>query len=194
MYPLLCLAAALAMGQAEPEPPPAEAPRAHEAPAQEHAAGPDRGQAGTERRAAHPKATSEKPVPTARPAEAERSQVARAALAFLDAFVAGDAGALSAAASERFSLDGDLKVGKDQIRRAFQEVVSARDPSARPALLDLELLPATDAVARLGPAPPRIASLATARGTWVAIANLSRRPLVLFLAREGNRFAVAGVH
>jgi hypothetical protein len=191
MYPLLCLAAALSMGQAEPEPerPPAEAP------AQERAGEPaPRQPAPAAERPARPAATGEKPQPTARPAEAERSQVARAALAFLDAWVAGDAIALASAAGERFSFDGDTRAGKDQIRRAFQELLSARDPAARPSLLDLELIPASDALARLGPAPPRIAPLALAHGAWVAIANLSQRPVVLFLTREGSRWAVAGVH
>jgi hypothetical protein len=54
------------------------------------------------------------------------------------------------------------------------------------------VLTAADAVSRLGPPPPRVAPLAS-RG-WVAVANVSGRPVVLFLAREGTRMAVVGMH
>lgn len=75
-----------------------------------------------------------------------------------------------------------------------EKKVSTRDHSAvRPALLDLELLTTPEAVARMGPPPARLAPLATARGGWVAVANLSQRPLLLFLAREGSRWVVAGI-
>jgi hypothetical protein len=60
-------------------------------------------------------------------------------------------------------------------------------------LLDLEILPASEAVTRLGPPPPRVAPLA-APGTWVGLADLSGRAVVLFLARDGARWAVAGMH
>jgi hypothetical protein len=54
------------------------------------------------------------------------------------------------------------------------------------------VLPAAEAVARLGPPPARVAPLAT-RG-WVAIAEVSGRPVVLFLVREGGRMSVTGMH
>jgi hypothetical protein len=202
MYPLLCLAAALALGQAEPADPPADPPApAHEAPAEPAAEPPPRAEpspAPAERpprkaAAQEQPAAGQKPVPAARPPEAEKAQVARAAFAFLDALVAGDAGALAAAAGERFSFDGDVRTGKEPIRRAWQELLAGRDPAVRPALLDLELLTSSEAVARMGPPPARLASLATARGGWVAVANLSQRPVLLFLAREANRWVVAGV-
>ncbi len=203
MYSLLCLAAALALGQAEPEEPLTEPAPAIEAPAEPAAEPPPRTEKRSEPPPAErqarpaaaqgPAATPEKPSPAARPPEAEKAQVARAALAFLDALVAGDAGALAAAAGERFSFDGDLRTGKEQIRRAWQELLAGRDPAARPALLDLELLTAPEATARMGPPPPRLAPLATARGGWVAVANLSQRPVLLFLAREGSRWVVAGI-
>jgi hypothetical protein len=205
MYPLLCLAAALALGQAEPEDPPAEPPApAHQAPAEPAAEPPPRSEprpaaerparpAPAQERAAPPPQEKPSPGPAARPPEAEKAQVARAALAFLDALVAGDAGALAAAAGERFSFDGDLRTGREPIRRAWQELLSARDPARHPALLDLELLTSPEAVARMGPPPTRLAQLVAARGGWVAVANLSQRPVLLFLAREGSRWVVAGI-
>jgi hypothetical protein len=119
--------------------------------------------------------------------------VARAALAFLDALLAGDGDALVTASAERFSFDGDLRTGRDEIRRAWLGFLSGRDASGRPVLLDLELLTFAEAIARLGPPPPRLATLAGGRGTWVALANVSRRPVVLFLVRERNRFVVSGI-
>lgn len=200
----LAQAAALMLGQAEPaesaaaEPAAAAqepAPRAEPAPPDPEAAvarPPPRAttQPGGERQA--PDAAASPAPPPSRTSEPERAQVARAALAFLDALLASDAAGLAAASAERFSFDGDLRTGKDEIRRAWRAALAGRDAAQRGALLDLELLPAADAVARLGAPPPRIAPLA-ARGSWVAIANVSRRPVVLFLAREAGRFAVIGM-
>jgi hypothetical protein len=106
--------------------------------------------------------------------------------------VARDANALAAASAERFSFDGDVRGGRDAIRRTWRELLSRRTAPAD-TLLDLEILPAPDAVARLGPPPARVAPLA-ARGAWVGIADVSGRPVILFLAREGGRWAVAGLH
>jgi ketosteroid isomerase-like protein len=122
----------------------------------------------------------------------ERTQVARVALAFLDALVAGDPDALAAASADRFSFDGEVRAGRDAVRRGWREILSRR-PGPTPALLDLELLPAADAVARLGPPPVRVAPLAV-RGTWVAVANVSGRAVILFVSRDGARWAVAGLH
>jgi len=135
------------------------------------------------------------PIPAPAPAKPtpEREQAVRAALAFLDALVAGDALALTAAAGERFSFDGDLRAGPDAIRRAWREALAARRANGPARLDDLELLTPPEALQRLGPPPARIASL-TQRGGWVAIANLSGRPVVLFLAREGARMVVTGMH
>jgi hypothetical protein len=129
-----------------------------------------------------------------RPPEPERSQVARAALSFLDPLLAGDATELSRACGERFSFDGVIHAGREDIRQTFRELLDRREGTPRPVLLDLEVLPAADALSRLGPPPPRLAALSGGRGTWVAMANVSRRPVVLFLAREGNRWVVVGMH
>lgn len=134
-----------------------------------------------------------RPAEPARAAEPERAQVARAVLAFLDALLGGDAAAVAAASSERFSFDGDVRVGRDEIRRFWRALLADRELSQRGALLDVELLPAADAVARLGPPPARLAPLVGQKGSWVAIANVSRRPVVLFVAREGGRWAVVGI-
>ncbi len=204
MYPLVFLGPALALivGQAEPsEPagagdtaePPAtqqEVPVRQEAPPPVRAAPPDQPSQAAER----PERGSRAPAADAKPrAEPERTQAARAALAFLDALVAGDAAQLAAASTERFSFDGDVRTGKEEIRRTWRALLAGRETARRPSLLDLELLSAADALARLGPPPARVASLASGRGTWVAVANVSRRPVVLFLAREGGRWAVAGM-
>lgn len=194
MHVFLSLAQALALvlGQGEAvEPEPAAA--AAQEPAAP-AADPPPAEPRPARSAALPAGSGEKsPPPPAHPGEPERAQVARAALAFVDALLSGDASALAAASSERFSFDGEVRTGKEEVKRAWRAALADRDPSRRAALLDLELLPAGDAVARLGGPPARLAPLAANKGGWVAIANVSRRPLVLFLAREGGRFTVTGL-
>ncbi len=199
MYPFVFLAPILALlaGQAEPtnDPGAAEAPGAQEAPPavseprQDQRQRPPR----AERPRPSPGGVQERLPPARSTAEPERTQVARAALAFLDALLAGDASRLAAASAERFSFDGDLRTGKEEIHRAWRTLLAGRDTGPQPVLLDLELLPAADAVSRLGPPPPRLAPLAGVRGSWVAIANVSRRPVVLFVAREGGRWAVMGM-
>jgi hypothetical protein len=119
-------------------------------------------------------------------------QATRAALRFLDALVAADAEALVAAGAERFSFDGRVESGRDAVLRSWREILSRRAGS-RPSLLDLDVRPAAEAIARYGPPPARVASLA-APGRWVAVANVSGRALVLFLARTGAGWTVAGVH
>lgn len=196
MYPFVFLAPILALlaGQAEPTDTPgaAQAPDTQEAPRTAPAPRPDERPPRTERPQSNPGGAQERPAP-ARPTEPERTQVARAALAFLDALLAGDSTRLAAASAERFSFDGDLRTGKEEIRRAWRTLLAGRDAAAPPALLDLELLPAADAISRLGPPPPRLAQLASVRGSWVAIANVSGRPVVLFVAREGGRWTVTGM-
>lgn len=197
MYPFVFLAPILALlaGQAEPTDTPgaAEAPDTQESPRTAPAARPEERTPRAERPQPAPGGTQERPAAPTRPAEPERTQVARAALAFLDALLAGDATRLAAASAGRFSFDGDVRTGKEEIRRAWQALLAGRDAAAPAALLDLELLPAADAVSRLGPPPPRLAQLSGVRGSWVAIANVSRRPVVLFVAREGGRWAVTGM-
>jgi hypothetical protein len=204
----LAQALALALGQGEPADPPPEPPAAQEpaAPAAD---------AEGEAVAAPPAAPPRRPRPAApqedgatgvqqpqpppppaqpaRPSEPERAQVARAALAFLDALLAGDATAIAGASSERFSFGGDVRAGREELKRAWRAILADRDPAQRGALLDLELLTGPDAIARLGPPPQRLAPLASAKGVWVAVANVSRRPVILFLVREGGRFAVVGM-
>ena len=51
---------------------------------------------------------------------------------------------------------------------------------------------APDAVARYGPLPARLAPLAV-RGSWVAVANVSGRAVVLFLSRAGAGWTVVGL-
>jgi hypothetical protein len=188
----LAQALALALGQGEAVEPEPAAPAAQEPAAP--AADPPPAEPRPARSATPPAGSGEKPPPPpVHPGEPERAQAARAALAFVDALLSGDAAALAAASSERFSFDGEVRAGKDEIKRAWRAALADRDPSQRGALLDLELLPAADAVARLGAPPARLAPLAANKGGWVAIANVSRRPLVLFLAREGGRFTVTGL-
>jgi hypothetical protein len=198
MHAFLSLAQALTLvlGQAEPAETPEPPPPAQEAaPRASEPAAPPREEQRPRRQAAG--ATPADPAgAAARPqarGEPDRAQFARAALAFLDALIAGDAAALAAASSERFAFDGDVRAGKEEVRRAWRALLADRDPAQHAALLDLEVLPAAEAVKRLGAPPPRLAPLAAARGAWVAIANVSRRPVVLFLAPEGGRVAVTGI-
>ncbi len=125
-------------------------------------------------------------------AGAERSDAELASRAFLDALVAGDADALAASASERFSFDGDTVAGRDAIHARWRSLLAGRAGPA-PRIAKLEVLTAADALARLGKPPGRIAPLARP-GAYVAVADVGGRPVVLFVAREGGRFAVLGMH
>jgi hypothetical protein len=125
-------------------------------------------------------------------ARPERERVLRTALSFVDALVRGDATALVSSSATRFSFDGEVADGRDAQLRRWREIFAGRDASAA-VLRDLVLLDATEAVAQLGPPPPRIAALLKP-GAWVAVADLSGRPVVLVLTREGDRFSVAGMH
>jgi hypothetical protein len=122
----------------------------------------------------------------------ERDQVLATALDFVDALLRGDAAALAEAAAPRFSFDGELREGRDTLTRRWREIFASRGASGE-TLQDLVVLPGSDAAAQLGPPPARVAGLLVPDG-WVAVANVSGRPVVLFLVRQGNRFAVAGMH
>jgi ketosteroid isomerase-like protein len=196
MTVLAALLAALALAQGEPEPPAAPAERERPAaPAPDDAAAPPppaaTGHDEAETPAAAPVRRAPRAAANATPSEPERTQVAKAALAFLDALVAGDADGLAALSSERFSFDGDVRSGRDAIRAGWRGVLAGR--AAKGALLDLEIVPGADAVARLGPPPARLAPLA-GRGGWVGIADVSGRAVIVFLVREGGRWVVAGLH
>ncbi|HEX9051042.1 MAG TPA: hypothetical protein VF841_10955 [Anaeromyxobacter sp.] len=124
--------------------------------------------------------------------QAERGEAERVARGFVDALAAGDAGGLAAAASDRFSFDGDTVAGRDAIRSRWSELLGPR-AGPPPRVGAIEVLPSADAVARLGKPPARIAPLARP-GAWVALADVGGRPVVLFVAREGGRMAVLGMH
>jgi len=190
MQAFAALALALIVGQAEPT----QAPDSGESPAPGETA--PKSEAPSPAAAeppAPPPPARERPPPPARPAEPERKQVARAALAFLDALLSFDPAGLAAASAEPFSFDGDVRAGKDEIRRTWRELFSGREGTLPPVLLDLEILAVPEAIERLGPPPARLGPLVAQKGNWVAIANVSRRPVVLFLSREGGRWAVVGM-
>lgn len=123
---------------------------------------------------------------------AEREQVVLAARAFLDALAAGDADALARGSAERFSFDGDAQSGRDAVRRTWREIVAGR-PGPAPRVNGVDVLPAADALARFGKPPARVAALARP-GVWVAVGDVGGRAVVLFVAREGGRLAVLGIH
>jgi hypothetical protein len=60
-------------------------------------------------------------------------------------------------------------------------------------VLDLAVAPAAEAQARLGRPPRRLTPL-LAPGSWVAVANVAGRALVVVLARQGGGWAATGVH
>jgi hypothetical protein len=139
--------------------------------------------------------TSFTPPPARRAAAdpaAERAEAEKVARAFVEALAARDAEALAARAAERFSFDGDTRAGRDAIRAAWRGLLSGRE-GPPPRVGAVEILPVADAVARLGKPPARIAPLARP-GALVAVADVGGRPVVLFLAREGGRMAVLGMH
>jgi hypothetical protein len=131
---------------------------------------------------------SSRPSPPLR----EGEDAERAARAFLAALAARDAEALAAASAERFSFDGDVQAGRDAVRRTWRTILAGREDAPAP-IGALEVLPAAAAVARLGKPPARIAPLARP-GVLVAVADVGGRAVVLFLAREGGRMAVVGMH
>jgi hypothetical protein len=117
----------------------------------------------------------------------------RAARTFLEALARGDASALAGIASDRFSFDGDVQSGRETIRRTWRDLLAGRPSGPQPAVGALELLEAEDAATRFGRPPARIAPLVR-RGVTIAVADVGGRTVVLFLAREGGRVAVLGMH
>jgi hypothetical protein len=96
-------------------------------------------------------------------------------------------------ASDRFSFDGDVQVGRETIRRTWRDLLAARPSGPQPAVGALELLEAQDAATRFGKPPSRLAPLVR-RGVTVAIGDVGGRVVVLFLARENGKMAVLGMH
>jgi hypothetical protein len=192
MHGFTPLLAALALAQGA-QPAPADAPEAAPptAPAKEPAAVAPEGPPppGVPASIAPPP-----PVRRAPPVDpaAERAEAEKIARRFLEALVARDAEALAASSAERFSFDGDTRSGRDAIRGAWRGILSGRE-GPPPPLGTVEVLPAADAVTRLGKPPARVAPLARP-GILVALADVGGRPVVLFLAREGGRMAVLGMH
>jgi hypothetical protein len=130
-------------------------------------------------------------APGARP-EPDREQARRVAQAFLEALASGDAAGLARASAERFSFDGEAQSGRDGIQRTWRALLAGRSGPA-PRVNAVEVLAAPEAVARYGKPPPRVAALVRT-GVWVAVGDVGGRPVVLFLAREGGRLAVLGIH
>lgn len=169
-----------------PRPPPAAPPSRPATAPPEPAAAPARAAPPAPApEVARPAAPPDPPAPDA-------VRVEQAARAFLAGLLASDPEALAAASADRFSFDGDVRTGADAIRRRWREVFASRRAPA-PALGSLEILPAPDAVARHGAPPARVAALARP-GAWVAIADLGGLPVALFLGKDGDRFAVLGMH
>lgn len=215
---------ALAQPAAEPSPPEAEtssppaAPSPPEAPAPEPspppsqpappAAGPAAGPAATPTASptaprARPPARSADPAPspldaaagpprgppTDRQAEAGALEVARA---FVAALAGGDVDGVVRQCSDRFSFDGDVQTGRDAVRRSWRAVLAGR-AGPPPRVGAVEVLTAAEAAGRLGKPPARLASLARP-GVLVALCDVGGRQVALFLAREGGRLAVVGMH
>lgn len=122
----------------------------------------------------------------------ERERALRAALAFVDRLARSDGGGLAALSTEPFSFDGEAVRGRDAQVRRWGEIFAERPP-ADVELRDLALLTVPEALAQLGAPPPRIAGLLKP-GAWIAVADLSGRPVVIVLVQEGGRFAAAGMH
>jgi hypothetical protein len=132
------------------------------------------------------------PAPREPSAAQDREAAVTVALAFLDALVRRDPAGLVQASGARFSFDGEVVEGRDAQRRRWRDLLSAR-PVATEALRDLALLDSAEATARLGPPPARIAPLVRP-GAWIAIGDVSGRPVVLVIVREGARLVVAALN
>jgi hypothetical protein len=124
--------------------------------------------------------------------EGERREAARVALRFLGALLAGRSSEVASLCATTFSFDGRPVTGAEKVRARWGEILSRRQ-GPRPALNDLELLTSAEAAARLGKPPRRLASLA-GPGSYVALANLSGRPTLVFLGRQGGAWVATGLH
>lgn len=133
-----------------------------------------------------------RPAPAPVPQGSERDRLLQAALTFLDALLRADAVALASGSAQRFSFDGTPIDGHDAQAHRWREILSVRGGGRGEVLRDLVLFTAEEAQAQLGPPPARMATLLKP-GTWVAVADVSSRPVVLFLVKEGDRFTVAGM-
>jgi hypothetical protein len=111
----------------------------------------------------------------------------------VDALLRADAAGLAAASTQRFSFDGTTVEGRDAQARRWREIFAARGSGGGETLRDLVLMDPDEALERLGPPPARVAPMLRP-GTWIAVADVSGRPVVLFLNQEGDRIAVAGLH
>jgi len=118
--------------------------------------------------------------------------VARAAIKFFEALLGRRLGDLTALCATAFSFDGRTVSGQSEIRARFGEILARRDGVAY-ALQDLAVLPSSDAVARYGKPPPRIAALAQS-SAWVAVASLSGRATFVFFMRKGSSWLATGMH
>jgi hypothetical protein len=202
MSRLAPLLAALAVSQASPElppdapPAPAPPPPAAVAPAAEppRAAPPPAAAPRAAPSSAAPPAAPAAPArrPLARDPAAERAEAERVARAFVAALAASDADGLAAASAERFSFDGRAVAGREAVRRTWGTLLAARAARA-PRAGPFQLITVQEAVARLGPPPARLASLA-GPDALVALADMGGRQVVLFVARDGARMAVVGMH
>jgi hypothetical protein len=187
---------------AQTPPPPAPVPRKRRPPpasAPEPAPGPPPAAAtgasppAAETAPAAPPAARPPAVPAPKEAKSsERMQVAAAAARFFQALLARRPADLAALCAPTFSFDGKVVSGIDAVRGRWADLVAARS-GATYALLDLEILASSDAQARHGKPPKRLAALA-APGSWIALANLSGRATFVFYARQGDAWLATGIH
>jgi hypothetical protein len=83
-----------------------------------------------------------------------------------------------------------MEKGAEAVRARWAELLSGGETLP---VLDLAVAPAAEAQARLGRPPRRLAPL-LGPGTWVAVANVAGRAIVVVLARQGGVWAATGVH
>lgn len=203
MHRIAAALIALAVTQQEPAAPPAPAAPAAASPAEAPPPAapppPPAGAAAASPAPPPPAARAPAPAPALpsgarepRPPPESRDLLLRAALEFTDALIRGDAVAIVAASAPRFSFDGALVEGREPQIRRWREILAARQPPIPETLRDLVLLTSEEALAQLGPPPARLAAW-TRPGAWLAFADVSGRPVLLLLAPEGGRWAVAGM-
>jgi hypothetical protein len=178
-------------------PPPAPAPRKRRPPPASAPEPPPAAPTGTSPAAAEtgPAAPPASRPPAPAPKEAkpsERLQVAAAAARFFQALLARRPADLAALCAPTFSFDGKVVSGADAVRGRWADLVAGHGGDTY-ALLDLEIVASSDAQARYGKPPKRLAALA-APGSWIALANLSGRATFVFYARQGNAWLATGIH
>lgn len=187
--------AAPAMEREPPATGPPTAPQPEAAVPARPEATPSPGPAPPERKGKEASQPSPTPPPApsrTSPQTPDRVQVAAAARRFAEALVARRASDVALLCASPFSFDGRPDSNPESVRARWEQIFAARHAIAD-VLFDLVVMTAAEAQARLGKPPKRIAGLLTPV-SWVAVADLSGRAVLIIFARQNGRFVATAIH